>query len=192
MIRRLPMPQLSRALPALLAATALAAAGCGGDEETRGLSQIKSDRLLELLEDAEQQFDAGECEELQTTLTDLATEVNEVESEVDESVRDGLSAETQELVDLASQDCQLVTTETAPPTTVFTEPTTTEETEPTTTEEETTEETEEEPPGQGPDGQGPPGQEEDSESGFKPPEPPEEEPKEEAAVPDDQSSKDRT
>jgi hypothetical protein len=175
------MPQLPRALPPLLAGVALAAAGCGGDEETRGLSQVKSDRLLALLDNAEQQFEGGDCAELTGTLSDLADEVNEVDSEVDEGVRDALSSEAQELVDLASTDCQVVETtiETAPPTTVFTEPTTTEETEPTTETEPTEEIPTEEPPGEGPDGEGPPGQDEDSESGLKPPK----ETKEEAAAP---------
>jgi hypothetical protein len=175
------MPQLSRALPPLLAGVALAAGGCGGDEETRGLSQVKSDRLLALLDNAEQQFEGGDCAELTGTLTDLADEVNEVDSEVDEGVRNALSTEAQELVDLASTDCQVVETTTEiVPTTVPTVPTTTEETEP-TTETEPTEEipTEEEPPGEGPGGEGPPGQEEDSESGLKPPK----EPEEEAVVP---------
>ncbi len=182
MTRRVHMPQLSRALPALLGAVAIAVASCGGDDETRALSKVKSDRLLELLDEAEKDFEDGDCAGLSGTLDDLATEVNEVESEVDEGVRDALSTETQELVNFASADCeQTVPTETviAPP------PTTTEETEPTTTEETepTTEEipTEEEPSGEGPDGEGPPGQE-DSESGLKEPKEPKE-PKEEASVP---------
>ena len=174
------MPQLSRALPPLLAGVALAVAGCGGDEEGRGLTGDKSDRLIGLLDDAEEQFEGGNCDELTGTLTTLADEVNQVDTEVEEGVRSALSTETQELVNLASQDCQVVqtTTETAPPTTVFTEPPTTEETETEETE------TEEEPPGEGPDGEGPPGQDDDddSESGLKPPKEPKE-PDEEAAAP---------
>lgn len=190
-------PYRMRQLPRVLAAAAVlllsvATSGCG-EEEAQGrlLNPEKSDRLQELLDQVEEQFDDGECDQLQGTLEDLETEVEEIDPEVEESVRKALQTEAQDLINLASEDCQepVTTTETtiAPPlptTTFETVPTTTEETEPTTTEEEEPPEEvpPEEPPRQGPNGEGPPGQEEGGEAESGSLKPPKEEKKEKAAA----------
>jgi outer membrane biosynthesis protein TonB len=152
------------ALPAAL--LALAAAGCG-EEDPRLLTEGRSDALLDLLDDAEKQFEDGECDELGNTLDEFADQVNEVQGEVDENVRTALREESADLVEL-QDECEppeppVVTETVPPPTTIETAPPPiTEETEPPTTEEETTEEEPppeepppEEPPGNGPNGEGP-------------------------------------
>ena len=160
---RHPLPALAAVLLAVLVA------GCGGEEEPQLLTEGRSDTLLDLLDDAEKQFEDGECDELAQTLEQFAQQVNDVQGEVDENVRTALREESEDLVQL-QDDCEEPVeeppvTETIPPPTTETVPPITTETVPPTTEEETTEEdTEEEPeeevpPGNGPGGEGPPGQE---------------------------------
>lgn len=144
---------------ALVAAVGVAASGCGGDEEQAPLlNQGRADTLLGILDDAERQFEDGECEELEgETLPTLEEEVASVSNEVDENLRTALEQESQELQQLANR-CRPeedITTapppeETvAPPPTETVAPTTTETVPPPTTEEET-----EPPPDEGENGEG--------------------------------------
>lgn len=91
----------------LTAALVLAAAGCGG-EEPQGtlLGQQRADTLLDLLDDAQNQFEDGECDELEgETLPELEDAVMGVSNDVDESFRAALDEETQALQELAD-DCR--------------------------------------------------------------------------------------
>ncbi|CAN5683724.1 hypothetical protein BH24ACT25_BH24ACT25_06140 [soil metagenome] len=168
MTRRRTLRHLLPVLAALL--LALVVAACGGEEEPRLLTEGRSESLLNLLDDAEKQFEDGECDELGKTLEEFAQQVNDVQGEVDENVRTALREESADLVQL-QDDCEEPVeepppTETVPPPTTETVPPPTETIPPTTTEEETTEEetTQEEPPpkeppgnsGGGGDGQVPP------------------------------------
>jgi hypothetical protein len=155
--------QLSLLLAALLAAVA---AGCGGDEET-GLPQDRSDRLLALLDEAEDRFREGDCDGLNETLQELANQVNdEIPEDVDPQVRSTLSTETQELANLALQCEPEVVTETlppetetvAPPPTVPTVPTETVPTETQPTDEDGEEGENGDNSGPGSSSNGPPGQ----------------------------------
>ena len=162
-----PRRALRRFSPALAATLVLAVAGCG-EEDPRLLSEGRSETLLDLLDDAEKQFEDGECEELAATLEEFAQQVNEVQGEVDENVRTALRDESQELVNL-QDECEppeeptVPVEPTVPPPTETLPPTTTETVAPPTTETTEEETVEEEPPedgaqGNGPDGEGPPGQ----------------------------------
>jgi hypothetical protein len=146
---------------ALASSLAVALTGCGEEEQPAPLlSQSRADTLLDLLEDAEQQFEDGDCDTLEgQTLPALEEEVTGVSNEIEESFRAALQEETQALAELASncepaeepapapapEETVAPTTEVAPP------PTTTETVPPTTTEEETTEEVEPEEDDQGND-----------------------------------------
>jgi len=136
---------LRHLLPVLAALLALLLAGCGGEEEPQLLTEGRSEGLLDLLDDAEKQFEDGECDELGKTLEEFAQQVNDVQGEVDENVRTALREESADLVQL-QDDCEEPVeepppTETVPPPTTETvPPPTTETVPPPTTEEETTEE----------------------------------------------------
>jgi outer membrane biosynthesis protein TonB len=110
-----------RHLPlALAAAFAVGAAGCGGEEPQAALlSQGRADTLLGLLDDAQNQFQDGECDTLeQETLPELEETVAGVSTDVDSGFRTALDQETQELQELA-EDCEQAepepTEEVAPP-----------------------------------------------------------------------------
>lgn len=167
------------ALLALL--VALAAGGCGEEASAPAalIPQEESDKLVELLDDAEQQYDEGACEELGLTIGQLENRVTEktAQQDVDPAVIETLTASLARL-DRLSTTCEPPPTVTetvpppttappAPPTTVPTEapPTTTEETKPETTEPETTEEEKKEKPPKKPEPEEPP-------DGGPPPEPP--------------------
>lgn len=144
-------PRVRHLTLAVASGLALAASGCGGEEEPGALlSQSRADSLLELLDDARSQFEDGECDELDgKTLPALEEEVAGVSSDVRESFRVALDREMEDLQKLADE-CKPedepapapapVPEETvAPPTTteeVAPPPTTTEEVAPPTTEEE--------------------------------------------------------
>lgn len=112
------MRRLRQLTPALAAALAIGVAGCGEDAETGTLlSQSRADTLLGLLEDAEQQFDDGECDELDQTLSRLQQEVSGVSNEVDEQLRAALEEEASELAQY-SVDCEQAEEPAPPPVTV--------------------------------------------------------------------------
>jgi hypothetical protein len=156
---------------------ALLVSGCGGGEDPGLISRDDAPRLLELLDQAEKRFDDGSCDELETTLTELDREADQIpDAEVDARLRTTLNGEIQELTEMAAK-CEPaeeeivpepvpapapVVPETTAPAPV--EPTTTEETEPTTEEEEQAPPEEKPPQGKPPEPpQSPP---------EKPPKPP--------------------
>lgn len=119
--------RLRQLLPTLAAALVVAMAGCGGDEESGALlSQSRADTLLGLLDDAEEQFDEGACDELDQTLSELQQEVAGVSNDVDQEVRTALDDEASELAQL-SVECEQAE-EPAPPPVTVPEPTIPEET----------------------------------------------------------------
>ena len=71
------VPRLRYLSLALVPALVATAAGCGGSEESGALlSQTRANTLLELLDDAEQQFEDGECDALEDeTLPALEEEI---------------------------------------------------------------------------------------------------------------------
>ncbi|HEV2075971.1 MAG TPA: hypothetical protein VGR10_07005, partial [Thermoleophilaceae bacterium] len=70
---------------------ALGAAACGGGEERTLLTEGRSETLLSLLDEAEQQFQGGECDSLSATLEELQTEIEEVSDQVSQDLRTALS-----------------------------------------------------------------------------------------------------
>jgi len=155
--------KIGRLAAVAAALLAVGAAGCGDEEQRRLLTEKRADTLLDLLEDAREQFDEGDCDKLEETLDDLESEVGQISGSVDSDVRQALDAETDQLVDMRdecepAEEPEPETTEEfipPPPTETFVPPeTVTETTAPTTTEETEPEtETEEEPPPEEPPGQ---------------------------------------
>jgi hypothetical protein len=117
-------PRKARSAPLLVGACAALLAGCGGADQPAVISQSRADQLERLLDEAERQFDDGNCDALTDTLGELGDEVSSIPSNVNADLRSTLDAETSELIDLAA-DCQpeettteaVPTTPTAPPTT---------------------------------------------------------------------------
>jgi hypothetical protein len=128
------------AICALLAAMAV---GCGGEPPPPQLIPAESAARLErLLDEADQQFRDGECDELETTLEQVTKGVDQIpDGEVDRRLLASLDSGTQRLTELADR-CEppkeVTITETAPPPVPTTAPTV--PTAPPTTEEPTTEE----------------------------------------------------
>lgn len=135
---------------------AVLVSGCGGDDEPGLIPADSSERLLELLVVAEERFDKGECDELESTMAELDREADHIpDADVDARLRTTLNAEIQELREMTDR-CkpaeEEVVTEPAPapvpPPTTVPETTAPAPVEPTTTEEteQTTEETKDEKP----------------------------------------------
>lgn len=170
----------------LLAATAaLAAAGCGGDDEPQGekLPPDVTQTLLQQLDSVGDRVAAGvsgACDDIFASESDggniepIDAALSSIPSEVDPEIRSALEQSVERLTQLVGQQCDQIradeqggqdtVTEETPTETVPTETETvpTETTQTTTTPTETTPTTPTTPPtepnGRGPDGNGPPGQ----------------------------------
>jgi hypothetical protein len=149
------------AAAALVAALALSA--CGSDDEPEpSIPRENAEALVATLDEIRDNVDVGSCTIATGKVQELEGEIDELPSDVEDEVRDGLNRGAQHLLGLVDEQCD----EEEPATTTEEEPTTTEETTETEPAEpteptETTETTEtappdEQPPGQQP-GQGPGG-----------------------------------
>jgi hypothetical protein len=166
----------------LAAVAALAAAGCGGDDEPQGkkLPPEITQTLLKQLDSVSDRVAAGvagACDDIYAEDSDgnigpIDAELSSIPSDVDPEIRSALEQSVERLFQLVDQECERIrneeqdlpdTTEETPPETVppETETVPAETTETTTTPPETTPAPPTTPDapsnGNGPDGQGPPG-----------------------------------
>jgi hypothetical protein len=142
----------SALLAGAFCALALAATGCGSDEEGEGIPPEAVQTLEGQLGSIERRVDAGACQDVtegdDTDVDKVEQTINGLPSDVDPDVRDALEQSFQRLFQLVQEECRPTETETetetTPPETVPPETTPTETTPPETT----PTQTEEEPPGQ--------------------------------------------
>jgi hypothetical protein len=122
---------------AIAAATTLAA--CGDDEPEPSIPFENAQTLVATLDEVRDNVDVGSCTVATGKVQEFEDELNDLPSDVDDEVRDGLQRAALNLGRLVEEECDQDEPE---------EPTTTEETEPTETTEETepTEPTEETEP----------------------------------------------
>jgi hypothetical protein len=103
-----------RILALALAATALAAAGCGGDEEGKGIPQTTANGLLAQLEGVQRRIDqgsAGACKDIlegsngpnKQQAQDL---IDSLPGDVDADVKSALQDSFDNLWDLVEQECE--------------------------------------------------------------------------------------
>jgi hypothetical protein len=127
-------------------AAALALASCGGDDQPEPSIPVEDAEALDsTLDEIRDNVDVGSCLVATDKVEEFQGELDQLPSDVDDEIRDGLERGAQNLLGLIDEQCEepapeTTTEETQPETTTEeTEPTTTTEpTEPTTTEETTT------------------------------------------------------
>lgn len=101
------MPKLhSKQVPATVAAVlALSLGACGSEQDRNLLTDGRSTALLDLLDQAEQEFEDDDCDALAGTIEEFQAEVSEISGEVSQDVRDALATEAEDLASL-SDECQ--------------------------------------------------------------------------------------
>jgi len=152
--RLAPMPGIRAILSALVAATcALALAACGADEEGP-IPQEDGELLLTQLEQIEDEVQAMDCEAARATAAEFAQTVDQLPSEVDGALRQGLVEASANLEALSEDPEQCVPEGGTGQSGVVAPDPAAEEPAPTTTDEAPTEEDTDDDGGGGDSGQG--------------------------------------